>query len=141
MSTTMERLKVLIVEDNPAFQELYEEILEADYNLEAAKNKEEAFAYVRRNEPDIALVDMRLEAKERGNTDGLDVAQLIRDLGYKTEIILKSGFPTETPQITARLERLNIFAVLEKSANDQVRELVDAIAKASLALKNKNTSK
>ncbi len=141
MGTTVKRLKILIIEDNPAFQELYEEILEADYALEAAENKEEAFACVRKEEPDIALVDMRLEAKEKGNRDGLEVVQLIRDLGYKTEIILKSGFPTETSESTTRMERLNILAVLDKSADDQVQELMDAIAKAALALKIKNTSK
>jgi ActR/RegA family two-component response regulator len=88
-------------------------------------------AVLRNQSFDIALVDMRLKADERGNTDGLDVAQFIRDMGYSTQIILKSGFPTETSEIEKKLEILKLFAVLDKAAEGQVRQLSETVAQAA----------
>ena len=131
MSSTARCPKLIIVEDNPAIQKIYKEIFEADYDLQVAGNKEDALAILRKQGFDVALVDMRLKADERGNIDGLDVAQFIRDMGYSTEIILKSGFPTETPEIEARIKKLKPFAVLDKAAEGQVRQLLETVAQAA----------
>lgn len=136
MSNTAQRLRMLIVEDNPAYQELYREILETEYDLDIISNREEAIAYLRAKEPDIAIIDIRLKADERGNTDGLDIAQFIHDLGYRTILILKSGFPTETPEITARLEKINVFRTLDKSADNQIQQLINAISEAASIVKS-----
>ena len=70
-----------------------------------------------------------------GNVEGLDVAQRIRDLEHPTEIVLKSGFPAETPEIVRRLKALNLFAILDKSAQTQAQELLDTIRKAAAKTK------
>ena len=135
MSSIDRRLKLLIVEDNPSYQELYEEILKAEYDFDITGNREEAIEYIKNQEPDIAIIDMRLKADERGNADGLDIAQFIRDLGAQTVLILKSGFPTETPEISARFEKMNVFRVLDKSAENQLEQLINAISDAGITVK------
>lgn len=124
------RPKLIIVEDDIIYQGIYQEILEPDYDLHIVGNKEDALAVLRNKGFDVALVDMRLKANEKGNTDGLDVAQFIRDMNFPTAIILKSGFPMETTEITARVKRLNPFAVLDKSGEGQVTELKKLVAQA-----------
>lgn len=136
MSNTNQKTKILVVEDNPSFQEIYEEILGTDYHLEIVESKEKATEFLRNQMPDIALIDMRLKADERGNTDGLEIAQFVRDLGYKTILILKSGFPTETSEITARIEKLDVFKVLDKNAEDQLKQLISAVTEASIRAKS-----
>jgi len=135
MDRSFKRLKLLIIEDNQSYQELYKEILGDKYDIDIAGNKEEALAKVKAQAPDIALVDMRLVFNERGNQDGLDVAQSIRDLGYNTAIILKSGFPTETPEIAKRIESLKVYKVLDKNAQNAVQELVESVNSAAARIK------
>ncbi len=126
------RPRVLIVEDNSSYREMYEEILKANFNLEIVGSKEDAFACLHEQTFDVALVDMRLKANEEGNTDGLDVIQFIRDLNHPTVIILKSGYPTdETPKVKERLDKLAPFAVLDKSTENQVQQLKDAVSRAA----------
>ena len=120
------KLTILVVEDNPAYQELYRETLGDDYNLLAFGTKQAAFSYLEDHIPDIALVDVRLVADQRGNEDGLEVVRRIQNLGLKTPIILKSGFPT--PDV-------NVFAILDKSADTQVKELQEVVDRAAEALK------
>jgi CheY-like chemotaxis protein len=137
MSKNGDRLKVLVIEDELSHQELYEEVLADEYNLTIVATKEEAATHVREQSFDIALVDMRLVSNARGNRDGLEVAQLIRDLGHQTIIIVKSGFPTETPEVTAWLKKLEIFATLDKSAENPMKELMDTMAKAAAEVRAK----
>jgi CheY-like chemotaxis protein len=132
MSNASKRIRILIVEDNPSFQEIYEEILGANYHLEIVDDKEKAVSFLRGQIPDVAIIDMRLKSDERGNVDGLEIGQFIRDLGYKTIVILKSGFPTESQEITTRIKKLGIFRVLDKNADDQLNQLINAISDASL---------
>lgn len=131
MSSIAKRPKLFIVEDDAAYQEIYQEMFRPNYDLHIAGNREDALAVLRKQGFDVALIDMRLKADERGNTDGLGVAQFIRDMGYSTEIILKSGFPIETPEIDARIKKLKPFAVLDKAAEGQVRQLLETVAQAA----------
>lgn len=131
MSSTVRRPKLIIVEDDPTYQGIYQEMFGLDYDLQMAGKREDAVAILRKQEFDVALLDMRLKADERGNTEGLDVARFIRDMGYSTEIILKSGFPIETPEIEARIRQLRLFAVLDKTTEGQVGQLFEVVAQAA----------
>lgn len=124
------RYRMLVVEDELSYQELYADILSAHYELTMVSSKEAAMSSLRKQSFDIALVDMRLKANERGNIDGIDVIEFIRALNIPTVVILNSGFPTQTPEITARLKKLDVFAVLDKSADGQVEKLTETIAQA-----------
>ena len=131
MSGTVFRASVLVVEDNPAYQELYEEVLEAQYDVTVTNSKEDARHLLRTKRFDVAIIDMRLRDDEPENVDGLDIAELIRDLNQSTAMILKSGFPTdEKTEVASRMEKLNFVAVLDKSAKGQVQKLTEAVARS-----------
>jgi DNA-binding NtrC family response regulator len=127
VNESVERASILVVEDSPAYQELYREVLEMDYDLQIVGSGEEARACLLERRYDVLLVDMRLKAEERGNTDGLDVAEFAHDLDPSVAIVLKSGYPTETSEIVHRLERIRA-QVLAKSTRNQVRELLDTVS-------------
>ena len=128
MNESLERASMLVVEDSPAYQELYREVFEMDYDLRIVGSGAEARACLLERRYDVLLVDMRLKAEERGNTDGLDVAELAYDLDPSVAIVLKSGYPTETSEIVQRLERIRA-QVLAKSTPNQVEELLDAVSR------------
>ncbi len=131
MSETTTRHSILIVEDSLAYQELYEEVFEDDYEVTIVDNKIDATRLLRERQFDLALIDMRLKENEPENVDGLDVAELIRDLDLPMAMILKSGFPTdESKRVVTRMEKLNFFAVMDKSASNQAQKLITAVAKA-----------
>jgi DNA-binding NtrC family response regulator len=123
------RFSVLVVEDELSYRELYEEILADEYDLVIVASAEEAKAALRQRHFDVAVVDMRLK-QVRDNVDGLDVLEFARALGVSTKLILKSGFPTQTVEIEARLNRLHPFAVLDKSADNQAEQLLQLVARA-----------
>lgn len=138
MGNPTDRPRVLIVEDSPSYQELYEEILSPRYDLEIVGDKDKAIALVKQIVFDIALVDMRLK-EVAGNVDGLDVVDCLRNLSPSTEIILKSGFLIQTPEIERRLKNMNLFAMLDKSTDGQVGRLREVVAQA-IAKKRGTTS-
>lgn len=128
---TKQAPRILIVEDDPSFQEIYEEILGEEYALHIAANKELAIESVRNQVFDLAIIDMRLKAHEKDNVDGLIVARFIRDLNILMPIILKSGFPTGTPEVNQQMAELKLFAILDKSTEGQVKELRAVVAQAA----------
>lgn len=127
----MTRIRILIVEDSPAYQEMYQEMLEIEYDTLVVDNKIDAQRLLRQQTFDIAIIDMRLKEDEPDNIDGLDVAELIRDLDLRTAMIMKSGFPTdERNEVVSRMRNLNFTAVLDKSAEEQIKELLNAVHRA-----------
>jgi DNA-binding NtrC family response regulator len=125
-----QRFSVLVVEDDLSYQELYEEILADEYELEIVASAGEARAALCQRHFDVAVVDMRLK-QVRDNVDGLAVLEFARALDLPTRLILKSGFPTQTADIEARLSRLRPFAVLDKSADNQAEQLLRLVAQAA----------
>ena len=59
----------------------------------------------------------------------LDVIEFVRNMSPSTAIVLKSGFPTETSEIMQRLGSLGVEAI-DKSAPNQVQQLVEAVSRA-----------
>lgn len=67
--------RILIVEDEVPFQEIYRDILESEgYETEVAGNGEEAIEWLEYNTPDLVLLDIILPKQS-----GLDVLRHIRD--------------------------------------------------------------
>lgn len=134
MSNRLYRLRMFVVEDNPSFQEIYDEIWSSEFDITAVSTKSDAFRILGENTFDVALIDMRLDANDRTNTEGLDVAQFIHDLGMPTAVILISGYlsghPTAVPETEARLKKLNLFKVLEKNAQEDLGLLRDTVSAA-----------
>ena len=72
-----EKVKILVVEDNPVVAEdLRETLTRCDYEVVAvADNGKDALDQVKDSNPDLALLDIHL----KGDMTGIDVAQLISD--------------------------------------------------------------
>ena len=126
------RPRILIVEDSITFQEIYQEILGADYAVTIAEDKQSAEAQLRTHPFDVALIDMRLREGDSDNTDGLDIAAFVRTHCPTTVMILKSGFVTvaEASGFRERIESLGFFAVLDKTEEGQIQVLRETVARA-----------
>jgi DNA-binding NarL/FixJ family response regulator len=83
------RLAVLIVDDHEVVHWGFRLKLSRERWVRrcvGARNTEEAIAMTRRYEPNVALVDLRLEGES-----GVDVCQKIREVSPSTKVLLMSG--------------------------------------------------
>ena len=117
----MSQIKVLIVEDEPLIAEDIKGILtEVNYEvIGIAFNKEEAFEILKKQQPDIALLDINLG----DNTDGITIAEEINEqyqfpflylTSYASKIILdkvKHTFPMG--YIVKPFDEADIFTGIE----------------------------
>ena len=87
----------LVVEDDPLLlQELVDQFHEAGCLVVAANSAETALALLQRGyQIDIAVIDVRLS----GNMDGLELARVLRAIGYRAPILYVSGYPVHTSQM------------------------------------------
>lgn len=70
----MEAKTILVIEDNPQFQELLRQILgKAGYRILTADNGAEGLSLARAQRPDMVLVDVQMPLK-----DGYEVCRAIR---------------------------------------------------------------
>lgn len=99
------KLKVLIVEDDPAILHLIDVALTLDYYIVIkAKTGKDALFYIRTEQPDIILLDLGLPDME-----GIDLIREVRT-DTSTPIIV----------VSARLEEQTIIHSLDSGANDYV---------------------
>ena len=78
----MPEAKVLIVDDEPMFQELLKAILAAErFQLSVASSGEEALELIEGIEPDLVLLDINL-----GELDGYETCQRLRQLAVTAEV-------------------------------------------------------
>lgn len=76
--------KILIIDDDWAIRMLYsEELLDEGYETVTCGADEECMAIIKREEPDLIVLDVRLE-----ESNGLDLLQNIRNLYYDLPVIL-----------------------------------------------------
>jgi DNA-binding NtrC family response regulator len=121
------RYSVLVVEDDPAWQMNYEEILEEEgYLVEVAASKEEAARKLKERTFDVAVIDLRLVDDDPKNMDGVEVVKLMHDLKVPTRAIVKSGYLIE--EISRELKELGVFGVLDKEGS--ARQLIDLVTRA-----------
>lgn len=84
--------KVLIVEDDSQWQEVYREIIdEAGYSHQSARTIEEALARLEREFFHLALVDLRLDVTRSNLTQGFEVLEEIRRLKEGTATVVITG--------------------------------------------------
>lgn len=122
---------ILVVEDNTAWQNIYEELLEevgADFSL--AVSYGEAHGLLRRTKFDAAVVDLKLisSTKPQKNRDGFYLLRLTHQLNVPTIVVSALGQPQ---QIDQAYEEHKIFAFLDKEGFQRttfIKTLRDAIA-------------
>jgi CheY-like chemotaxis protein len=88
---------VLVVEDDPLLlEEWVDQFHAAGCLVVAANSAETSLALLQRGyKIDIAVIDVRLA----GNMDGLELARVLRAIGYPAPILYVSGIPVRTNQM------------------------------------------
>lgn len=118
---------ILMVDDDPAFCNSLKDALELHgYNVTIAHSAEEAIESFSNQEYGIILLDMKLNSK-----NGLDVANAIRDQGYKCAFILMSAYKKEFQSLIDKTMLTSVF--IEKPfAIDDILKLLNEVARKRL---------
>jgi PAS domain S-box-containing protein len=106
------RARVLIVEDDLGVATLEARQLQrAGYEVDIATTVDDALATVRRDAPNLVLLDLRL----KGDDSGLDLYDRMRDEGINVPAILVTGFADQSVAIKAL--RAGVRDFVPKSAD------------------------
>lgn len=124
--------RALVVEDEPAWQELLRELLEEhELQVDLATDLEAARELIRRVPHDLAVVDLSLKAPDHANRDGLRVLEALRRRDPECRTILVSGFATVEIAVRA-LTEFGALSCLRKEAFSR-REFSELVLRALAA--------
>ncbi|MCE5252082.1 response regulator [bacterium] len=85
--------KIVIVDDDPDIQESIKMVLEnAGYEFRAAGDRESGMALVKKEKPDLMIIDVMMEQPD----DGFFMVQELRSQGVKTPIIMLTSVSSVT---------------------------------------------
>ena len=88
MTQETSQKRILIVDDEPAIQMLYnEEFTEAGYAVESAYNGETGLAAFLANPPDLVILDINMPG-----LNGIEVLRRMKEARPQTPIILNSAY-------------------------------------------------
>ena len=127
-STGASQKKVLVVDDNEiVVRTITLKLQGAGYQVIPAKDGSEAVAHVRKERPDLVLLDISFPAELSGLWDGFQIMEWFNRLGTgKIPVIVITG--SKEPEIKERATAAGAVAVFQKPLEaDQVLEAVRAI--------------
>ncbi len=84
----MEKKKIVVVDDDASIRKTFRLILGRDYTVYLARNAGEALERLREGKVDLVIADLRLPDR-----DGLEMVAMMRENGYRGEVILISAYP------------------------------------------------
>ncbi len=120
-----DKLRILVVEDDSSWQEIYEEVLvEENYLVEVATNLGEARKIIDSCFCHVAIVDIKLNKDDPENRDGLKVLQHIWELNEGTAGIVASAHAKVS--MFDEFRRYGVFDLAEKSSwvpDDALRDI------------------
>ncbi|WP_376790421.1 response regulator [Thermoflexus sp.] len=108
--------RVLVVEDDPGWQDLYQELLaELGLSCETAPSYAEALAWLERESFAMLIVDLQLASSMNpfGNRDGLRLLQVARRRGLPTIAVSATASAEE---VEMAYQNLKVFAFFDKAA-------------------------
>jgi excisionase family DNA binding protein len=97
---------ILVVDDEEVIREYFQKVL-AEHKVMTAASGEEALALIRRDRPDLVLLDIRLPG-----IDGLQTLKRIKEMDKSIAVIMLSAFGDQNT--TAQATRLGAYAFLSK---------------------------
>jgi len=92
--------KILVVEDDPGVQSQMRWAL-SDYDVHVAEDRPAALAAVRREAPDVIVLDLGMPPDEAGATEGLAALEEILTLAPATKVIVATGNSERKNAVTA----------------------------------------
>jgi nitrogen regulation protein NR(I) len=87
---------ILIIDDEPNIHYSFQKILPSEYTLLSAKRAEEGIEKLRKEIPDVVVMDIRLPGM-----DGLDALKAMREIDSRIPVIMMTAFGTVNTAITA----------------------------------------
>ena len=108
--------RVLVVEDDPGWQDLYQELLaELGLSCETAPSYAEALAWLERESFAMLIVDLQLASSMNpfGNRDGLRLLQVARRRGLPTIAVSATA---SVDEVEMAYQSLGVFAFFDKAA-------------------------
>ena len=119
----MEKASILICDDETGIRESLKLILERDYLLDFVVHGKEAVEFVKRNRPDLVIMDIKMP-----EMNGLDALRRIRKASPRVRILMITGY--ESSDVAAQAIRLGANDYLTKPfERERVREKVEALLK------------
>lgn len=94
----MDKKRILICDDEEGVRESLSLILEDDYSLSFTTNGTETLAYLKQNNPDLVIMDIKMPFK-----NGLEVLKELRKDKPNLKIIIITGYQSvETARETSK---------------------------------------
>jgi len=122
-------MRALVVEDDPAWQEILTEILtDLALHVDVAVDLDGAKSAIATTPHRIAVVDLSLRAEDEGNREGIDVLTSLAQADARCTPILLTGYATVEIAV-AVLKEHGAFTCLRKEAfrRSEFREIVRQI--------------
>ena len=88
--------KLLIVDDEPNVHYSFKKVFSRDYTILSASSGEEAIELVKKNIPDLVIMDIRMQGM-----DGLSTLQEIKTIDSKLHVIIMTGYGTMETAVEA----------------------------------------
>ena len=112
----LERIKVVLVDDHPAFREGLCRLLIEEESLEVigqAANGEEAVTLTQKLNPDVVIMDIAMP-----RLNGIEATKKIKKISPQTAVLILSAFRYQSYQLVAfGLERRVISLKMLRSGN------------------------
>ena len=87
--------RILVVDDLPDWRATLGGLLEdAGYDVQVADSSTNALELLRTDHFDVAVLDIRLDETDEGNTEGLDLAAEIKRHWPATKVVMITGYGT-----------------------------------------------
>lgn len=129
---------VLIVDDQPNWRILFEELLAEEYNVTSVESYEAAAVALMSSHDNpfhVAIVDIRLDDADKKNEKGMEIAHWLTKNFEITNVIIVTGYPT-LKTIKRAWKVLGVFDYAEKYPEDgsqfernRFRDIVDRAAR------------
>ncbi len=114
---------ILICDDEEGVRESLNLILGDDYKLDFAHNGNDALQYLKKNNPDLIIMDIKMPQK-----NGLEALKEIRQQNLKCKIIMVTGY--QSVETASEASKYNIFEYITKPFESSVvKETVEKALK------------
>lgn len=124
---------ILIVDDDKSWQNINKIVLgKYGFHIDTASTKDEAIGKIKKNDYEIAVVDLRLEDDDQSNFDGIEIIKEMHKKNPTTRILVKSGYLS--PNVENELKVLSVSDIFDKSTSN--KELAKRINKLHQEIKH-----
>ncbi|MEE2890494.1 MAG: response regulator [Planctomycetota bacterium] len=128
-------LEILIIDDDPFVRESIQLFLESEeFRVRAASGGEQGLELLNQQEPDVALVDLRMP-----RMNGLEVLREIKKIAPEVEVVMATGEATLESALSAM--KLGAYSYIEKPIVDLQTDLLEVLLRAAERRKLRQTNR